>query len=741
MDLETKIKEIGRVTPAFEKRLLNLGIKTVKDLFYHFPHRYDDFSKITAIKDLKLGETITIQGRIIEIKNIRTWRRRMTITEAFIEDQTGLIKAVWFNQPFLLNSLKEGILVSLSGKISFDKTLFLSNPAYERFNEKEALRHTGRLVPVYPETSGLTSRYLRYLIRLLLPYIQITDWLPENIKKSQRLIDLNRALKEVHFPSSKKILEAARRRLAFDELFLIQLFLIRQKIKWRQNPSPQILFNQPLIKDFVSRLPFELTQAQRRAAWEILQDLEKPRPMNRLLEGEVGSGKTVVAAIAALQVSKNDHQTAFMAPTEILARQHFETLKKFFAGHDLKIALLTGQSAEMNKETEKKRAKKEILEKIKNGEIQISVGTHALIQKKVQFKNLALAVVDEQHRFGVEQRAALQKNIFEIKDGQPKTIPHLLSMTATPIPRTLALAFYGDLDLSLLDELPKNRKKIITEIVPPDKRPGAYDFIRREIKNGRQVFVICPRIENADAKNNINNEARGMALNEGRRRMAGLEWEAESEGPASRRDECILGKYTQTWAEVKAVKEEFEKLSKNIFPDLRVAMLHGRMNAKEKQKIMNDFSSRQTDILVSTSVIEIGVDVPNASLILIEDAERFGLAQLHQFRGRVGRSDHQSFCLLFSSSAAAISRLRALVNCQNGFELAEKDLSLRGPGEFLGTRQSGLPDLSMASLTDVFLIKEAKKEAQKILNEDPLFQNHPPLKNKLANFQNEIHLE
>lgn len=721
----TPLSQIPRVTPAFEKRFLNLRIKTVKDLFYHFPHRYDDFSKITAIKDLKLGETTTVQGKIIEIKNIRIWRRKMTLTQAFIEDGTGLIKAVWFNQPFLLNSLKEGMLISLSGKISFDKTLSLSNPSYERFDNKETLRHTGRLVPVYPETFGLSSRYLRYLIRLLMPYVQIADWLPESVQKSQKLIGLSQALREIHFPSSKKLLEAARQRLAFDELFLIQIFLIRQKMKWRENPAPQIIFDQPLIKNFVSRLPFELTGAQRRAAWEILQDLEKLRPMNRLLEGDVGSGKTVVAAIAALQVAESGWQTAFMAPTEILARQHFETLQKFFAEHNLKIALLTGQSGETNGE---KMSKKEILEEIKNGKISLTIGTHALIQKKVRFKNLALAVVDEQHRFGVEQRAALQKNILEIKDGRPKTIPHLLSMTATPIPRTLALAFYGDLDLSLLDEQPKNRKKIITEIVQPDERQKAYDFIRREVKNGRQVFVICPRIEASDSGVIASSDvSSGRSNPEIPPSSAGL-----LRRTAPRND---------AWAEVKAVKEEFEKLSKDVFPDLRIEQLHGRLAAEEKKKIMNDFSNKKIDILVSTSVIEIGVDVPNASLILIEDAERFGLAQLHQFRGRVGRSEHQSFCLLFSSSEAATGRLNALIDCQNGFELAEKDLGLRGPGEFIGTRQSGLPDLSMASLTDVFLIKEAKKEAQNIFKKDPALKNYLLLKSKLKSFQNEIHLE
>lgn len=704
MILETPLSSIKRIQPAYQKRLLKLGIKNLRDLLYHFPFRYDDFSKITPIDQLKLGEISTVQGQIAQIKNTRTWRKSLIITEAFLEDKTGLIKIIWFNQPYLGEQLKSGTLVSLSGKVNFDGTLFLQNPAYEKIisNKVSLLRHTGRLIPVYPETAGLSSRYLRYLTQIFLPQTQINDWLPQEIKKNKKLLDLVKALKEIHFPSSKKVLEEARHRLAFDELFLIQLFLTQQKIKWQQNLAPRISFNQELIKNFVSRLPFRLTQAQRRAAWEILQDLEKLKPMNRLLEGDVGSGKTIVAAMAVLQTAEAGWQTAFMAPTEILARQHFETLKRFFNRHTLKIAFLAGKSCEINGKSSKKCSKKEVLEKIKKGGVQIAVGTHALIQKKVQFKNLALAIVDEQHRFGVAQRAALQKNISEIKDGQLKTVPHLLSMTATPIPRTLALTLYSDLDLSLLDELPKNRKKIITKIVPPSLRQKAYEFIKRQVSAGRQIFVICPRIEN------VNQE---------------------------------IKQENQSWAEVKAVKEEFEKLSQKIFPDLKVAMLHGRMNPKEKQKIMTDFSKHQTDILVSTSVVEIGVDMPNASLILIEGAERFGLAQLHQFRGRVGRSRHQSFCLLFSDSTTALVRLNALIDCQNGFELAEKDLDWRGPGEFLGTRQSGLPDLSMASLTDISLIKEAKEEAQKTINQDPMLQNYPLLKEKLKNFQDGIHLE
>jgi len=686
----------------------------------HFPHRYQDLSAIKPIDKLKLNEVATIQGKIIDIKNIRTWKKRMAITEAHVQDNGGLIKAVWFNQPYLANTLKIDSLVSLSGKISFDKTLFLSNPAYERLTDQD-LRHTGRLIPVYPETSGLTSRYMRYLIHLFRPTInQIAEWLPPATIKAQKLLDLQTALRQIHFPDSTKTLAQAKRRLAFNELFLIQLFALQQKIKWQKSRSPKITFQQNLIKNFVDQLPFKLTDAQRRSAWEVLQDMQQTQPMNRLLEGDVGSGKTIVAAMAALQVIQTGWQVAFMAPTEILAQQHFQEITKVLKSYHFPVGLLTGSGAKINLKNKTTNVQpKEFLRQIKNSQIKIIIGTHALIQDRVKFKNLALVIVDEQHRFGVEQRAALQKNVSQMDDGSPATFPHLLSMTATPIPRTLALTIYGDLDLSLLDEMPKGRQEIITRVVPPTSRAKAYDFIRQQTKQGRQAFVICPRIEISDKSSVVSDQKEKLDTNH------------------------LSLNTLRNWDDVKAVKEEYEKLKKIIFPDLRIALLHGQMKAKEKEKTMKDFVAGKTDILVSTSVVEVGIDVPNAAIMMIEGADRFGLAQLHQFRGRVGRGPHQSYCLLFteSSSKSTQARLKALIACRNGFELAEKDLQLRGPGEFFGANQWGLPDLTMASLTDVELIKEARQEAIKILKTDYPLKNYPSLLEKLANFQKVIHLE
>ena len=923
--LNSPVSNIKIISPAYQKRLLKLGIKTIRDLLYHFPFRYDDFSQIKPIGNLKLNETATIQGEIIEIKNTRTWRKRMFVTEAYVRDSSGVIKAVWFNQPFLTNTLKQGQIVSLSGKVNFDKTLYLSNPAYEKISfaslspkersnslflgrsrKKLDLRHTGRLVAVYPETQGVSSRWLRYIIGKILPQAlpQIKDHLPLVIKRNQGLMDLARAIQQIHFPETKKHAEAARRRLAFDELFLIQTSVLLQKMQWQKQTAPKITFNQPLIKSFVASLPFKLTNAQRKAAWEILRDLEKLKPMNRLLEGDVGSGKTVVAAIAALEVAKNGglsnvetskgRQVAFMAPTEILAQQHFKEITKLLNNQNVVIGLLTAHDAVVAKpatnstkhsrlatdavgnETAlapasggdqlprhnliEKITKNDFINQVSSGQIQIVIGTHALIQEKVKFKNLALAVVDEQHRFGVNQRAALirklthtnaqtnaekklldddtidkiknsvaaarkkirfegKKHIYQqalekefsaaglkfekkkrldiilnnkkigayqpdfvvenkaivelttlpyidnakkrqienclkifgyqfgllinYSSGKEEVIsiisdvakdfprqspenrpesafsPHLLSMTATPIPRTLALTIYGDLDISLLDEMPKGRQEIITKIVAPQDRQKAYNFIRQQVKNRRQVFVICPRIDSSQT--NVN------------------QTQSKSETLTSPE----LNPRQSALLEVKAVKEEFEKLSKIIFPDLRIAMLHGKLKPKEKEKIMTDFKANHIDILVSTSVIEVGIDVPNATVMMIEGADRFGLAQLHQFRGRVGRGEHQSYCLLFTESASkkTNARLKALITCKNGFELAEKDLQIRGPGEFYGARQWGLPDLSMASLSDATLVKSVREEAQKLVQEDPELKKHPLLKEKLKDFQTTAHLE
>jgi len=751
MDLDSPVETIPRVSAIYAKRLNRLGIKTVRDLIYHFPLRYDDLSKIAKIGDAQANEIVTVRGQIINIHAFRTPRKRMFLIEALIKDNSGTIRAIWFNQPFLLRALKKGEWVSLAGKVNYDgKTLFFSNPAHETIRleqlgagNKSASRHTGRLVPIYPETTKLTSKWLRYILDLIFPKAinEFKDFLPAEIRKSQKLVDLSAALKKIHFPQTQKDIDEARRRLGFDELFLIQLFILQQKQKWQLNRAAIIKFDQNLIKKFVASLPFKLTNAQRKASWEILQNLEKTTPMNRLLEGDVGSGKTVVATIAALQTIKNGYQVAFMAPTEILARQHFEGLSKSLMNLGLKIALTTSSETKIsydsplgNHQEIEEIKPKDFLRMTKEGKINIAIGTHSLIQESVQFKNLALAIVDEQHRFGVQQRAALQKNIIQIEDGMETTIPHLLSMTATPIPRTLALTIYGDLDLSLLNELPKGRQKTITKIIAPANRQKAYDFIRQQIKGGRQVFVICPRIERQSSDGNGNET-----------RVVNSQSPDVTTGQNEHRNQLTLyDKRRLLWVEVKAVTEEYKKLSEKTFPDLKVAMLHGKIKAKEKEQVMRDFREKKYDILVSTSVVEVGVDIPNATVMMIEGADRFGLAQLHQFRGRVGRDKFQSYCLLFTDSDSQFvrQRLKALVSTQNGFELAEKDLEIRGPGEFYGTRQWGLPDLTMASLMDVELIKECRKEAEKLLADDsPELTNHPLLADRLKKFQLLVHLE
>ena len=670
----------------------------------------------------------------------------MVITQAYIQDNTGSIRVVWFNQPYLTKSLKTDDLINISGKVqpvksgsagpdssrefnwlNLDKDIYFSNPAYEKITGR--LRHTGRIVPVYPETAGLSSKYLRYIIQPFLPLTeQMEDWLPEQVKISQRLIELKTAVQQIHFPASSTSANSARRRLAFEELFLIQTFTLSQKLARRKEQAQIIKFNETLIRNFVASLPFQLTKAQKKAAWEIFQDLAKNQPMNRLLEGDVGAGKTVVAAMAALEIIRAGYQAAFMAPTEILAKQHYNTLCKLLDNFDVKIGLLTRSEKKMNHEKYDKNPPLDSLFIIHNSDIVI--GTQALIQEKISFKNLAIAIVDEQHRFGVAQRAALQKNINRLTDGLPGKIPHLLSMTATPIPRSLALTIYGDLDLSLLDEMPKGRQKIITRLVPPVKRSAAYEFIRQQIKNGRQAFVVCPRIERP---------ATEVAPTFGKQSQGTLDATSVSE-PNSTSDNIGTGT-------LKAVKEEYEKLSKNIFPDLKIALLHGKIKSKEKDKIMADFAAGKIDILVATSVIEVGLDIENAAIMMVESAERFGLAQLHQLRGRVGRGAHQSYCLLFTCSASRQTqeRLKMMTTCDNGFKLAEQDLALRGPGEFFGVNQSGLPDLSASlisgSLIDLIMVRQARVEAAKILRQDPKLKNHPLLKEKLAQFQENIHLE
>ncbi len=714
--LEMPLELLRGITPRFLKLLQKLGIKTARDLLWHFPVRYEDFSQIYKIADLEPGQHATIQGVIEDIKTRRTWRKNLTIVEAEVTDDSGTIRVVWFNQPYLADTLRPGRVANFAGKISLsdEGELYLSHPAYELTTKERETRHTARLVPIYSETRGLTSRGLRFLIQPILKSAERqAEWLPEKILKENGLPEINQALALVHFPQKIEDAEAAKKRFAFEDLFLLQLYNLEQKLKLAQEKAPAIKTNIERLKGLIAQLPFELTPSQKKSLWEIIQDLEHPRPMNRLLQGDVGSGKTVVAALAAIIAAEEGQQTAFMAPTEVLAQQHFETLKGLFLkiaeGNQPTLGLVTSSGAKIIYENDlgSNVTKQTLTKKLADGEVKIVIGTHALIQKSVTFKNLGLAVIDEQHRFGVKQRAALLRNTRNNQGPLHAIVPHFLSMSATPIPRTLMLTVFGDLDISLITELPTGRKNIVTKIIPPAGRKTAYGFIREEISRKRQVFVICPRIEKTEdvELGTKNNESKNL--------------------------------------ELKSVKEEYEKLSKKIFPDLRLAMLHGQMKSKEKEKVMADFRAGKIDILVSTSVIEIGVDIPNATIMMVEGADRFGLAQLYQFRGRVGRSEHQSYCFLFtdSTSESTAARLRAIIEAKNGFELAERDLKIRGPGEFLGEAQTGLPDFAMHALTDTQLVKNSRTAAAELLQTDPKLKKHPLLGMKLLAFQKEIHPE
>lgn len=712
MDLSLSVEKLRNVGARNLPRLHKLGIKTVRDLLWHLPARYEDYSQIVPISELVAGQKATIQGQVVKIDSHRIFPRRLTIVEAYIEDDSDTIKAVWFNQPYIATTLTEGTRVSLAGTVKLDKRgLYLASPSYEKLRQDDFLAfhltHTHGLIPVYPETEGVTSKYLRFLIKPILAQLQIEDHMPTPARERNGLIDLGTAIQKIHYPLSLAEAEEAKERLAFDDLLLFQIKALLERRKLNQLKSPSIAFDKELIADFISHLPFELTKDQKIAAWEILKDLEKSYPMNRLMEGDVGSGKTVVALIAAIQVAQAGYQTVFMAPTEVLAIQHMETVRKLASHLNIEVALLTSSTAWSTYSLGKKP---EIKRRIASGQAKIIIGTHAVLQKDVEFDKLALVVIDEQHRFGVNQRAAL------VKHSSSTLVPHLLSMTATPIPRTLALTIYGDLDISIIKEKPKNRQKIVTRIVPPSGRQEAHQFIRSEVKAGRQVFVICPRIEVAQPSDQAAAEA--------------------AKGKPASQMKLAL-------ADMKAVQEEYKKLSELVFPDLKVAMLHGKMKPKEKNEIMARFKEGFSDILVSTSVIEVGVDIPNATVMMIENAERFGLAQLHQFRGRIGRGEHLSTCLLFTSGAEKTSnqRLKALVTTDDGFLLAEKDMAIRGPGEFFGTGQSGLPDIAMAALANVELIKKSRAEARLILKEDPNLIKYPALKQQLQRFHSLVHFE
>ncbi|MDD5567200.1 MAG: ATP-dependent DNA helicase RecG [Patescibacteria group bacterium] len=690
IQFNTPVEELYSVGKTVAQRLKNLGLKHAKDILYHFPSRYEDFSNITTIDKLTSGIRVTIKGKIDAIQNRRSFRRRLYITEAIVSDQTGSVKIIWFNQPYLAKTFVPGDKIVVSGKLEMDKYgLHFTSPSYEKLSGPQI--HTGRLVPVYPTTSRLTQRQLRFLTQLSKPLARRTvDYLPYQLKKEVDLLELPLALQEIHFPRNEAWLKKAVERLKFDELFPIQIYTLQNRRLLEHTPAPAIPFNQEKTKRFVEALPFKLTNAQRRSAWEILKDMEQRRPMNRLLEGDVGSGKTVVVSLAILNAADRGWQSVMLAPTEILAQQHFETFTKLFQKQKITVCLLTRTQKWISRPNQAV-TKTTLNHKIANGNAQLVIGTHAILQEHVVFKNLGLAIVDEQHRFGVDQR----KQLTNKSRAHSELSPHFLSLTATPIPRTLALGFYGDLDISIIDELPKGRQKIATKIVLPHERKATYDFISEEIQSGRQVFVICPLIDPSDK----------------------------------------LG--------VKSVKEEYERLSTKIFPEFKIGLLHGRLRPESREKVMREFLANRVQLLVSTSVVEVGIDIPNATVMLIEAAERFGLAQLHQFRGRVGRGLYQSYCFLLTEteSEAGRNRLQAVLTSQNGFELAEKDLEMRGPGELYGLKQSGFPEFRIARLTDFPIIKKAQTLAKNILEQDFELSKYPLIRQKMKEFKDSIHWE
>ncbi len=674
----TALKGVGQ---KIAEKLHRLGPTTIAELLYLFPRRYDDYILMKPISKLQYGEQVTVIGTIWQTRTRRT-RTNQAVIECIVNDGTGTVQATWFNQPWLAEQLPAGMQIVLSGKVeAFLGRLVFNSPDWEPL-ELEPLR-TRRIVPIYPLTEGLTASKMREVMQRA-----VRDWsprvpdpLPTAIRQRQRLYTLPQAISQTHFPDSQQTLHHARRRLVFDELFLLQLGMQGFRRHWQTQPGYPLTIDESALAAFQASLPFSLTGAQLRVIGEIAADLQRETPMNRLLQGDVGSGKTAVAAAAMLLAAKSGAQTALMAPTEILAEQHYQGLRRLLEPLEISVCLLTGSTPA----AEKAR----IYEGLADGSIQVAIGTHALIQEGVRFRSLVLSVIDEQHRFGVDQRQALRDKGVTSASGEVIT-PHVLVMSATPIPRTLALSLYGDLDLSVLDEMPPGRQEIKTRWLQSSQRERAYSFVRRQVAAGRQAYIIYPLVEESDK------------------------------------------------IEAKAAVEEYARLQQEVFPELRVGLIHGRLKADEKEAAMRAFYQGETHILVATSVIEVGVDVPNSTVMVIEGANRFGLAQLHQFRGRVGRGQHQSYCILIADNETAVAeeRLSALEQTNDGFVLAEKDLEIRGPGEFFGRRQSGIPEIHMASLLDMEMLTLARAEAEALFQEDPELEKpeHHWLAQRVKNF-------
>lgn len=718
MNLRNEIGNEFRIDENHKKALERLRLKTIEDLLYHFPNRYGDTDKISSIESLTQGEDVTIYGRIRNLKTGKTFTSKMSQATGTLEDETGTIRLTWFNQPYIAKMIHDGTFVKITGKVSAHKeTLTFNNPKVEvatsipigvgnsLFGEGVD-EHT--LFPVYPESKGITSNWIYHKIQKIFKsglLDDLTDPIPDEILKKYKLPTLKTSFIWIHAPKKESDALSARKRFAFEEIFYIQLQKLLDRQDNDSNKSFVIDVPKKDIDQFVSKFPFKLTDSQANAIEQIMNDFKEGKPMSRLLEGDVGSGKTAVAAatVYASTITRPDKskdfgrlQTAYMVPTEILAKQHFENFIEFFKHMPVQVALITGSGcykfpSKVDPKGYTKISRTQLLKWLANGEIPILIGTHSLIQKKVIFKNLAYVIIDEQHRFGTLQRQKLAK-----KD---TFAPHLLSMTATPIPRTLALTIYGDLDLTLLDQMPHGRKPIITELVFPNEREKTYDKIKEEMNEGRQLYVICPRIDEPDP-------AKESALN------------------------------------VKSVKEEAKRLKRDIFKDKNIDILHSKMKPTEKEAVMKKFESGETDILVATSVVEVGVNVPNATMIIIEGAERFGLSQLHQLRGRVIRSNHQAYCFVFSDSKseATKNRLRALKTAKNGFELAEYDLQFRGSGELYGKKQWGVSDLGMEAIKNIKMVELARKESQDLIKKDPELGKHPDIRARIEAKQ-DVHFE
>lgn len=760
MKLDEKIEKHFRLDINQRKALSILGLTTISDLLYHFPLRYSDMSEITNIDTLEEGQNVTILGKIKSVKTKKSFKSKIPMGEALLEDLTGSIKIIWFHQPYLAKMIREGETVRVTGKVSMNKNygLILTNPEISKedimpidihdslFNNKTSEFQYG--FPIYRESRGITSKWFYHAINKILKQEfvkEIKDYIPSEILNTYKLPALQTSLFWIHTPKKKEHAEIARKRFAFEEVFFIQLARQQEKKKYEEMFSYKLKIPKKDINDFISRFPFTPTKSQTNAINTILEDFTKDKPMGRLLEGDVGSGKTFVAATIAYAVIKNrpegqnfgNLQVAYMAPTEVLANQLYENFIKYFDHTGISIGLITSSGCKKFpsksapwKDGKQVRtwtpiSKNQLLKWVKNGEIPIVIGTHSLISKSVDFEDLGLVIIDEQHRFGTNQRMKLAK-----KEGHA---PHYLSMSATPIPRTLALTIYGDLDLSIMDEMPAGRKKVITEIVGENKRKDSYEKIKQELKAGRQLYVICPKIEDEAGEEEF--KELGLNASEGLVRLS-----SRTLSKSSAEDLRARGSIQ---SELRTVTGEAKRLKKDIFPEYNIEIMHSKMTKEKKEKVMKDFAEHKIDILVSTSVIEVGVNVPNATVIIIEGAERFGLAQLHQLRGRVMRSTDQSYCYLFANakSQKTIDRLKAITKAASGFELAELDLELRGAGLLSGDKQWGITDLGMEALKNIKMVEAARNEAVKIIESDNELSSYPLLSETLKQKNLKLHFE